>query len=217
MEIVLPLLHCIYKRKCQHFIYFPNWLFCLAEWSFSPPPHNPQSAFAWFHIDNESTHLHLSQPCYKPLCSRVCSFLAGAKAWLDCSLKKNVMVADMLFRQVLLGISLSSRANSLPWSEAPWVWKLPRFLLRVRQKLGIHWRVRKISLIMSGDVFREGSIDWEPGGKVIDSGFYLLVGWVFIWLLPLSVHVPMSSACWSSHFPTTEAAPLCLICIFNTW
>lgn len=28
---------------------------------------------------------------------------------------------------------------------------------------------------MAGDVFREGSIDWEQGGKVIDSDFYLSV------------------------------------------
>lgn len=28
---------------------------------------------------------------------------------------------------------------------------------------------------MSGGVFGEGSIDWEEGGNVIDSDFYLLV------------------------------------------
>lgn len=190
METVLPLPHRIYQGKCQHFIYFPNWLFCVAEWDLSPSPHNPHSAFAWFQIDNKSTHLHLSEPCYKSPHSRECSLLAGTKAWLDCLLKKSVTAADMLFQQVLLGINPSSRANSPPQSEDPGVWKPPRFLLRVRQKPGIHWKAWKRSWIMSGDVFGEGSIDWEWGGKVIDSDFYFSVRWVFTWFLPLPPHGP---------------------------
>lgn len=43
---------------------------------------------------------------------------------------------------------------------------------------------------MSGDVFGEGSIDWEEGGKVIDSDFYLLVR-VLVWFLPFTYpHIP---------------------------
>lgn len=89
MEIVLSLYHHIFKGKWQHFIYFLKWLFCLVEWRLFPSPRNLHSAFAWFHTDNKSTHLHLSEPCYKSPRSGEYSLLAGAKAQRSCSLEKS--------------------------------------------------------------------------------------------------------------------------------
>jgi len=48
---------------------------------------------------------------------------------------------------------------------------------------------------MSGDVFREGNIDWKLGGKVIDSDFYLLVRRVFVWFLPVPPHGSTAPDC----------------------
>lgn len=110
MEIILPLYHHICKGKCQHFIYFLSWLFCLVKWSLFPPPCNLHSAFAWFHTDNKSTHLHLSEPCHKsPRCGE-CSLLAGAKAQCSSHWKRALPAAHMFSR---------SCCESAPHPEPP--------------------------------------------------------------------------------------------------